>query len=236
MKDEEYFHALDALARFYNSEFLVHIGYELTSIGIIVAAASITLSPFADVITYTVKWDRVLVTLAILAMYLIASISWFVGFPYALHDDSKFPFSFKYLHARSQYYAQVSQLIWDHMGMQKWSTPDRVNKLKERLLGPWGESEHGLGIIQGIVGLFEAELYISKCKKNGRSPIENNLRKFDVTVDICDPEASDYYSKSKSFFWNTTDLLILAYRPMLYTYLKSADAVSQAKAQLILDP
>jgi hypothetical protein len=128
-----------ALARFYNSEFLVHIGYELTSIAVIVATASITLSPFADVIIYTSKWDRPLVTLAILVVYLIVGISWFLGFPYALHDDSKFPFSFKYLHARSQYYACVSRLVWDHMGMQKWSTASRVKKLKKRLLGPWGD-------------------------------------------------------------------------------------------------
>lgn len=238
MKDEEYFRALDALARFYNSEFLVHIGYELTSIAIIVATASITLSPFADVIIYTSKWDRPLVTLAILVVYLIVGISWFLGFPYALHDDSKFPFSFKYLHARSQYYACVSRLVWDHMGMQKWSTPSRVKKLKKRLLGPWGGFRHGLGIIQGILSLFEAELYVSKCKRNGQplNEIKNNLHKFDVTVDICNPESGDYHSKRESLFWNATDLLILAYRPALYEWLKSGDAVSLAKARLILDP
>lgn len=52
MNDEEYFHALDSLVRFYNSEFLAHIGYELTSLGVMAAAASITVSTLAGAITH----------------------------------------------------------------------------------------------------------------------------------------------------------------------------------------
>lgn len=126
------------------------------------------------------------------------------------------------------------------MGMHRWSTPHRVKELKARLIGPWEGTQDGLGIVQGILSLFMAQLYISKCKKTGQpkdeEEIKNNLSKFGVNARICDPGASDYYSNGKSFWWNQTDLLILACRPTLYRYLRSGDATSQKIAQLILDP
>ena len=202
---------MDSLARFYNSEFIAHIGYQVATLGLAVALSPTIVSIIADTIVFFYSAiPKVYATWIVVVIYAVLFLVWFTGC---------FPYSFRYLHGRSQYYAAISEIIWDHMGMLAGSTDKRTTELRNRLFGmeQWSKREE-LGMPAGIQVLFEAYLYFSICKKLGRgNEIAAHFDPFHVNEELCRIEGK-YYSGQKSLVWDRTDLLLLAYTPTLNHY------------------
>jgi len=223
MTDEDYYRCLDSLVRFYNSEIVVHVGYLLT-------AALTLLASFSLLLTSGILADLIMRLFVFFGATLESKDAAWVGFGLCVVAGAiwllrRFRFSFSYLYGRTLYYECLSQITWDHMGMQQWSTPSRNLRLRHRALGT--KKEKRLGVIAAVTKLFEAYLYISKCKREGVDvgTIHQNLKEFRVDEDICPIETETYYSNEKRFRWNQTDLLLLAYRSKIREYVRNHEKI-----------
>ena len=209
---DDYYRCLDSLGRFYNSEFIAHIGYQVATFGLAVALSPTIISIIADTIVFFYSAiPKVYATWIAAVIYAVLFLVWFTGC---------FRYSFRYLHGRSQYYAAISEIIWDHMGMLAESTGKRTTELRDRLfgMGQWSERK-ALGMPEGIRVLFEAYLYFSRCKKLGLgNEIAAHFDPFHVNEELCPIKGNEYYSGQKSLLWDKTDLLLLAYTPALNHY------------------
>jgi len=206
----EYVRLLDSLARFYNSQITAHVGYELTiAVGLVAALVGLT-----SIIVGVCKnlWPvMVIIDILCIVAFLIVPVRpcW------------------KHLYGQLQYYGQLSETTFEHMGLKTpcvrdnkksvWRATDHVLRLRKRAL------EHEDGIEDGIVTLFEARLYVSRCireRGDDQSTRERNLREtYHVTPDIVSA-SDDRYVKpvffserfARIFGWMYVDVLLVAYR------------------------
>jgi hypothetical protein len=104
-------------------------------------------------------------------LQLIASCSLYFRAPCAYE-----PF-FKYLFGRAQYYGELSQIVFECMGLSyvdAWQH-HKFDVLRRRAFQ--------FGLQRSIVSLFEAHLFVSRCKSHLKTEeqIRNNLDAFDIT-------------------------------------------------------
>lgn len=166
---------LDSLARFYNSEITVHVGYELTLSAFVIGTA---VGLFTSVLLRSEEirlptwfpfqgaspWLDGVVRIAASIMLLVATLVYFRA--------SWIPYSFKYLFGRTQLYHALFEIVSEHMGLTERGEPvksgGRIQKMMDRALRN--------GIRTAIFTLFEARLLLSRYARIGR-PIEDLFKK-----------------------------------------------------------
>jgi hypothetical protein len=203
--DEWYVRSLDSLARFYNSQATVHVGYVLTLIAI-----SFALFAFVNQrLSLQLPWQQyvrlVFVTWAVIGASLY--------------------YPFKYAVARLQYYLAWSEIVWMHMGLQGHGRDwlDAMEWRARRIRDNRG------GIQPSIRSMFEARIYVSQCYRRGdmskekEKKILDNLREFfEFDEDISDEQLRKMMIRrhypGRILFWDRIDLLGFAYVPMLLEY------------------
>jgi len=221
MEEVEYTRLLDSLARFYNSEITAHVGYELTvTVGFFAALLGLTSIVLG---LCNSIWPAMLIfDCACLVVFFLAPL---------------WP-CFKYLYGRLQYYGELSQATFEHMGLKTpymsqpdgrtWRTQEYVLRLMEKAL----QNENG--IEGGIDTLFAARLYVSKCNRAKRtrdrtdpSTIKQDLERVFGLGDIVTPNEHRYVTPdipgewlARKLGWMRVDLLLLAYRQRKNTIRK----------------
>jgi hypothetical protein len=252
-QEKEYVRLLDSLARFYNSQITVHVGYQLTVtatvvgtvVGIVLAlVTSIDLSSESNII------ERVL-TFALLV----------VGIYVYLQCNCRY--LFKYLLGRTQYYIALSQAVWEHMGLKSFPQPKRPKEdhmllLKKRALS------YKYGIENAVISLFEARLFLSllhgempkqwlaepderlvKEQQEEKAWVDRNLKEaFDLDPSILHASQAPY---ARGVFWypRLEKLLQFAYGSQIAYYLSDEKKETEEsedekkvkrKGRLLTDP
>jgi hypothetical protein len=174
------------LARFYNSQATAHIGYLITSIVIYAAIFNILqpLQAFENLLHSGAFWSSVVTLIAFFFFVLL--------WAYA-------PFLSRYQLARTQFYMELSQIVWEHMGV---NNQEVFEPFRTRATGS------GMAIQYSVMTLFEARLYRSLWKKrHGREPPQTdngqrwldsfhvNQRLFGELFGKSCPQSADDYEK-----------------------------------------
>jgi hypothetical protein len=218
----QYTRALAALARFYNSQVTVHVGYLLTSFVGLLALFSLTrewiqggiyflillfpsgLLPIPLTASETAIIWTAMVFLVILGAYLIAPL--------------RYPVCFGYFLGRTQYYICLSEIIWTHMGI---TTRDRI--YVERLMNRILANDELNGIRAAVMRTFELYLCVSICLRKHTVFDPSWFPAFSATKE--DISAADfYYNRRILRAWNLADLLTRLYRHSLQAYENSNKA------------
>lgn len=242
MCDDELVRNLDSYLRFYQSESLAHIGYELTLTGLV--AVGLT-NPVFGLIRQFLDW----VLVRALTMYHLpffgfaspevadfcaAALSAFICFglfaSYFFGKGWPSPFNFKYLFARGQYYMCLFEIIHEHMGGIRPTIEQHVvQDLRSRA--------ERMGVAMAVQRLFEAHLATSIQRRLGRTELgPNELSHFDAE------QLYQWYPLKKEVHWyderlslnlfrlwrwkvrwKLLDLLALAYRETAEKYGRSTD-------------
>jgi hypothetical protein len=160
-QDLDYIRKLDSLARFYNSQGTAHIGYLITSIVIYCAVFNIfqPAQAFKDLLQINAFASSSIVV--VIFLVLLPVWIWM-------------PFSSRYQLARTQFYMQLSEIVWEHMGV---NNPKAFESLKERTTSEY------TSIQAAVYALFEARLYRSLWKKERKCEppeVYNGQRWMDV--------------------------------------------------------
>jgi hypothetical protein len=210
--DDWYVRSLDSLARFYNSQATVHVGYVLTLVAISLALFAFVNQRLSPQLAWQQYVRFVIVTWAVIGALLY--------------------YPLKYAVARLQYYIALSEIVWMHMGLQgharDWS--DAMKRRARRI------REHRGGIQPCIRSMFEARVYVSQqCRKGDISgekekEISENMRKFfEFDEDVSDEQLRTmmirHHYPGRLLFWDRTELLGFAYIPKLLEY-RGSDAHS----------
>lgn len=225
VEEVEYIRLLDTLARFYNSQITAHVGYELTATAGLVA---VLLG-----VTSTVVGVCKSLLLAMGIFDLVCLGIFFVA-----------PFwpCFKYLYGRLQYYGELSNVVFEHMGLmtphsrgqgEEWQANESVRRLREMAL----TNEHG---IQGQIDkIFRARLYVSRAIRSDgdTGEIRKNLQQFfHVTPDIVEPTDRRFVKgiipwewMARKFGWMKVDVLLLAYK-------QTSGTMSEEEYDFLFDP
>jgi ribosomal protein L40E len=215
--DDQYLSLLDSLARFYNSQITAHVGYSATvTVGIL--AVVLTLSSGVIQLRHQLSnllrnWIPCLTSFWIV-VFLVTVDLVFLGL-YFLAPLR--PVSLKYLVGRTQYYIALSQLVFEHMGLES-KFRDRKNDPLLKVLRTRAQNAPD-GIGGAVIRLFEARLFVSRChRKNkqfeGGDP--KNLRVFGVSDSEIGliAEYKDYYTSKilPSLGFSMCDLVFLGYK------------------------
>jgi hypothetical protein len=163
---DRYLDMLDSLARFYNSEITAHVGYVISFTGAVLA---IFLTLLPSVIVNSDKWNAYALPLSIPLGTLVVVL---VILGVLLYFLAPIPYvSFRYLYARLQFYGELSQITWQHMGLSDPIPPgDYVTVLRERA--------KAVGVNRAIEKLFAARLFVSRCKS--KEGIRKRIRNEDI--------------------------------------------------------
>ena len=249
LPDSEYCSMLDSVARNYNSQMTAHVGYLLTSVFAPLAFASLATS--AGWIDGLLQWLSEFSCVHALfpweqrALLLVGLGLVYVLFPVSMRPYVPHPFSPLYLFARMYYYYELSQIVWDHMGINSPSKI-RFDELKMRAFKVWDlDSEefgirtsdskrenrwHSMGISGAIKTCFEARLYLTlrSTKKSREEEISEpwvNLfffrRLYAAKMDV------DGFGQGRIKF-----LLLIAYGKNLESYVHSSGEYEQAVGRL----
>jgi hypothetical protein len=181
--DSDYLRRLDSLARFYNSQATAHIGYLITSIVIYCAIFNIfqpvqTLKELLKINTYVAT--DVIVTIVFFVIFVL----W-----------AYMPFSSYYQLGRTQFYMELSQIVWEHM---KVNNPAVFDPFRKRA------TAEDMAIQYAVMTLLEARLYRSLwLKKHQREPPESHngqkwLNTFYVNERLFDESINTYEDLIKS--------------------------------------
>ncbi len=245
----EYLRALDSLARYFNSQHTVHVGYLLTAFGLLVGSAIAILPEEVRAIFWMQSnWGMVMASCIAIVMLLAFPVLPLVLYLYVNWRPSKLrQLSLRYLLGRIAFYYQMSRIVWDHM--QVTSYPDDARILRKRI------TERGLNLNEAITSLFEARLYVSKCKIELETkcreeaieleklsdkerelldkefekametpsqilPNKKPLDPFLSDISVC-PVRQDHYTSGGKVVWKLMDLLLFAYSPTLEGYNKA---------------
>jgi hypothetical protein len=210
-----YARGLDSLARFYNSQITVHVGYLLTSFAVMVAVFPLVRGGFEWVIRLIFIWGGLWPGSRDLTSFLstllgVAPLALYMGI------KTSYPICFSYFLGRTQYYECLSQAVWDHMGVNTSST-DFVNQLLGRVGRPDSD-----GINHSVMTYFEYILYTTLCKKQKEEekkvPRERAKELYHMTgIDL----GSGGYDRSVLKLWKLPNLLLLAYKRTLSEYEKN---------------
>ncbi len=228
--EQECYRQLDSLARYYNSQITTHVGYLLTSSAFVSGSALASLSLIlARSLPSDPVWGTIeIVCRAALVDGLIVIVGWFfLGFfPLLGRFLPIVPVSFKYLWGRTQLYEFISQIVWEHMELTiarplEKVSQDYASKLRNRMRreGPYS----------AIISLFEARLFVSKCREEGirfdDDRIRQNLRHFDIAHDEINilfrfMENVRYYARPTfGRVFSSVDCLTLAWENQIRGYL-----------------
>lgn len=233
----DYLRLLDSLARFYNSQITVHVGYAL-SIFLFTAGAALALFTSIVVRPEPMSLDIGIVRLGdgLVRYFTLAMI--FVGVTVLFLGS--FHLSVRYLFARKQYYECLSQIVAEHMGLKTphpWQTDPRTMQLKE-----WALATR-TGIEGAIISLFEARLFLSKCARSGvpvakllqmkATWVTEKLRAFDnPPLDALQSNPAPY--KGQIFkLLKEEQLLSLAYRAQIRKLTDSHDENESRRGKLL---
>jgi hypothetical protein len=201
---DRYLRVLDSLARFYNSEKTVHAGYLITSfiavMAFLSAALSIIMSPTLGNIPL---WWRMV------AMFFVIATTLLLYFCL----NKPWPILFRYLLGRMQLYFCLSNIVWEHMGLN--TSGDYADRLRGRTADP------NLNGIEDSVGTyFAARLYISICNQEWKH-LEMDAIEEDFGAEGLLRSLWPY--ESRFLRWKLTDVLVLAYRQTLQGYEKGSE-------------
>jgi len=247
---DQYIRILDGLARYYNSEHVGHIGYMLTLFAIAITVLFQLYSLGRTSLEDMLRTGLIIVGSSVPAPELIKllAVAPFVCL-FIVFFFGPYPFCFRYQYARTQYYIVLTEVIWNHIGATQAKNTDidqGVEADHQDVFKVYKRRADRMGIIEAILKLFEARLYLSICrrqKKNSQQEEQiqaQNLALFDAQ-EVCPIKGSDgtyyaYYSLSKVLYWNKTNLLRLAHRNTLKGYLRgSKDGDPHKIAELLLD-
>jgi hypothetical protein len=221
-ENDEYIRLLDSLARFYNSEVTVHVGYLLTLAVVFFTLLTLVSQRLTQGLPL---WEFI--------EYVILAFSGLCVLMYPV---------FRYAVARYFYYSALSEIVWQHMGLQghetKW-----LDALKTRATRS-GTRE---GIHQSIMTMFEARLYISQCFRNGlisetpaapespqekkKAEILRNLRNHfgfqGIERNLLSRNMMYFYFRGDIFFLSRTALLMWAYHWQIGYYRKQKHSCQQ---------
>jgi hypothetical protein len=206
LNDSDYVRLLDSLGRFYDSQATAHAGYFLTSVVAYFALFSLAL--VSKWISLLLSWTAN-VELASLVLFICLGL---------LYCVSPMPLSPIYLWARREYWSALSWEIKEHLGLSDPNTT-RFQAIKERALR--------IGIQRAVVTMFEARLYRSCVKEEGKSEDLSWRQIFDFEGFLNKGFDMSLYRRPK------TDVLLVAMRPIFETDDKSEKAVNIAK---LFDP
>lgn len=141
IQDLDYIRKLDSLARFYNSQATAHAGYLLSSIVAYLALINICL-------TIALRIDQSWTAVVVIVLLFIVLTSFLL--------KTRTPLLPKYNLARTQYYMELSQIVWEHMAI---NNPKAFDRLRKRTEGEY------TSIQASVATLFEARLFRSLWKK-----------------------------------------------------------------------
>ena len=122
LEDPHYFRNLDSLARFYNSQGTAHVGYLITSVVLYVTIFSIVQPTKAleDLLGYFGLEVHPLVA------SIVVVVIFFLLLPVCMYLP--FSFSFRYQLARTQFYMELSSIVWEHMGLNRTAEIEPLRK------------------------------------------------------------------------------------------------------------
>jgi len=218
LDEDKYLRLLDSLARFYNSEITVHVGYLISMSAFVIAAL---LSLFTPVFFRPDIFDCY-VRIATLAVVALIGVTYFFV-------PLRWPpvYSFRYLYGQTLYYIVLSRIVWEHMGLNTkcpWKEDSLEHRLRKRAMQGEG------GVVRAVHSLFEARLFVSRCLRAGiehNDPrVTGNLDAFGIQdkgrqaiLDL--DEHTRHYDKRVFLpWWHMVDLLFLAYRGTIEDYRK----------------
>jgi hypothetical protein len=123
VEDPDYFRNLDSVARFYNSQGTAHVGYLITSVVLYLTIFSIVqptkaLEEFLGY--FRLEVHPLIASIVVVAVFLLFLPVW-IWLP--------FSFSFRYQLARTQFYMELSSIVWEHMGI---SGTAKIEPLRKR--------------------------------------------------------------------------------------------------------
>lgn len=223
---------LDSLARFYNSQITVRVGYLVSSFVALIAVFALTKEWLASLVAYAAETVLTIPLSQISTIWIETLVLGIDACFFLVYIFGKFHFCFRYLLGRMQYYQALSEIVWDHMGI----TPSTRSMYHVELLRQRAVGEKGIGINEAILSLFEARLSVSiwhrkhsnlrlnaSENKDLRTELQQTLRSiepFAVTHDDICWVGHTYYAQPAPLFgrWNKADLLLLAHRDALRGY------------------
>jgi hypothetical protein len=144
VEDPDYFRNLDSVARFYNSQGTAHVGYLITSVVLYLTIFSIVqptkaLEEFLGY--FRLEVHPLIASIVVVAVFLLFLPVW-IWLP--------FSFSFRYQLARTQFYMELSSIVWEHMGI---SGTAKIEPLRKRA------TDEDMSIQGAVMDLLEARLY-----------------------------------------------------------------------------
>jgi len=192
-QDADYIRQLDSLARFYNSQATAHVGYFLTLIVLFCAFFNIIQPTIVEYLR--TRFDSFVSLACVALIFLALLLVWiWISLP---------GFSPRYQLARTQFYMELSQIVWEHMGV---NNPGAFELLKERTAGEYS------AIQASILSLFEARLYRSLWKKeHEREPPEIHNGKMWMTVFKLSEHFFDKWDYEKIATSEEYDMFLPAY-------------------------
>jgi hypothetical protein len=190
LNDSDYLRLLDNLGRFYDSQTTAHTGYILTSVVAYFAVFSLAVA--SNWISMLLSWTTN-VELASLALFVCLGL---------LYCVSPTPLSPIYLWARREYWSALSWEIKEHLGLTD-SNRTRFLALKRRALR--------MGIQRAVVAMFDARLYRSCAKEEGKKEDLKWRRIFGFDEFVNKGLHLMLYKHPK------TDVLLVAMRPRFET-------------------
>jgi hypothetical protein len=157
--DDQYLKRLDSLARFYNSQITAHVGYQISvTVGLLATLLTFSSIGVQLLDKHTPYWIVVIV---------------FDGVCLFLYFSLPRPsFVFRYLLGTTQYYQEMSYIVFEHMGLRSRNGDGDFKTLKDRALRRKREDKSGKtcegmegGIEKAVMSLLEARLFVSKCQE-----------------------------------------------------------------------
>jgi hypothetical protein len=167
IQDLDYIRKLDSLARFYNSQATAHVGYFLTWIVLYSAVFNI-IQPTILEYLHT-RFDSLVSLVSVILIFIALLIGW-IWTPLPV-------FSPRYQLARTQYYMELSQIVWEHMAV---NNPKAFDRLRKRTEGEY------TSIQASVATLFGARLFRSLWKKKHKDEEPPEERKGQRWIDIFD--------------------------------------------------
>jgi hypothetical protein len=225
MPASDYRHMLDAMARFYNSQIIVHVGYLLTTAALYLGSLAVL--------------ERVLddfLGAGPVAVCSLIALGFLLGFA-LVQVKLPYPPFIPYLLGRTQLYQCLSEVVWDHMGITGADT-QHFQRLKERVFRET-PTRNPVGLQEAIINAFEARLYVSLCRqeqkvtKDATPKMTHNwrsafyLEKQDVLA--CNEAQENYAWHRILKYYDLPTLLMLAHKTRLESFQKAYDDWSREK-------
>jgi hypothetical protein len=227
-ENDAYLRLLDSLARFYNSEITAHVGYAAT-VTVSVLAALLAFSSLVIQLRYGlsnllrnwVPW--------ITSFWVVVLVVFVVAFFLTVFSLAPLQYlSLRYLFGRTQYYVALSQIVFEHMGLESRLMSREQDLFLKTLQAKAVGTPHG--IEGGVISLFEARLFVSRCfrkKKESEGRNVEYLKAFgvlDTEIDVT-VQYKDYFSAKilpvRGF--SMCDLVFLGYKARIDRYTNASD-------------